>query len=72
MPVWINAGVYLFEPEITPLLPVKGDHESSTFPELAKERRLSAYRIDGFWRGIDTVKDVKEAGAEIAALNKGS
>lgn len=72
LPVWINAGVYLFEPEITPLLPVKGDHESSTFPELAKEGRLSAYRIDGFWRGIDTVKDVKEAGAEIAALNKGS
>lgn len=67
LPVWINAGVYLFEPEITRLLPVKGDHESSTFPELAKEGRLSAYRIDGFWRGIDTVKDVKEAGAEIAA-----
>lgn len=70
LPVWINAGVYLFEPGITPLLPVKGDHESSTFPELAKEGRLSAYRIDGFWRGIDTVKDVKEAGAEIAALSE--
>ncbi|WP_028649801.1 nucleotidyltransferase family protein [Nocardiopsis sp. CNT312] len=68
LPVWINAGVYLFEPGITPLLPLKGDHESSTFPELAGEGRLTAYRIDGFWRGVDTVKDVKEAGAEITAL----
>ncbi|WP_017612553.1 nucleotidyltransferase family protein [Nocardiopsis salina] len=68
LPVWINAGVYLFEPGITPLLPAKGDHESSTFPELAGEGKLTAYRIDGFWRGVDTAKDVKEAGEEIAAL----
>lgn len=68
LPVWINAGVYLFEPGMTPLLPETGDHESSTFPELAKEGRLTAYRIDGFWRGVDTVKDVKEAGEEIAAM----
>ncbi|KOX15272.1 nucleotidyltransferase family protein [Nocardiopsis sp. NRRL B-16309] len=70
LPVWINAGVYLFEPEITPLLPTKGDHESSTFPDLAKEGRLTAYRIDGFWRGVDTAKDVKEAGAEITAMRE--
>ncbi|MEU3017535.1 nucleotidyltransferase family protein [Nocardiopsis sp. NPDC007018] len=68
LPVWINAGVYLFEPGLTPLLPVKGDHESSTFPDLAAAGRLAAYRIDGFWRGVDTAKDVKEAGAEIEAL----
>ncbi|WP_017606086.1 nucleotidyltransferase family protein [Nocardiopsis alkaliphila] len=68
LPVWINAGVYLFEPGITPLLPVKGDHESSTFPELAEAGELTAYRIDGFWRGVDTAKDVKEAGVEIEAL----
>lgn len=71
LPVWINAGVYLFEPGITPLLPARGDHESSTFPELAGEGKLTAYRIDGFWRGVDTAKDVKEAGEEIAALRTG-
>ncbi|OLT24989.1 guanyltransferase [Nocardiopsis sp. CNR-923] len=70
LPVWINAGVYLFEPGITPLLPAKGDHESSTFPGLAKEGRLTAYRIDGFWRGVDTAKDVKEAGEAIAATRE--
>ncbi|GAA1084507.1 nucleotidyltransferase family protein [Nocardiopsis composta] len=68
LPFWINAGVYLFEPELTALLPEKGDHESSTFPRLAEEGRLFGYRIDGFWRGVDTVKDVKEAGEQIPEL----
>ena len=68
--MWINAGVYLFEPGITPLLPAKGDHESSTFPQLAEEGELTAYRIDGFWRGVDTAKDLKEVGEEIAALRE--
>lgn len=71
LPHWINAGVYLFEPGITGLLPEKGDHESSTFPELAREGRLFGYRIDGFWRGVDTVKDVKEATEQVQALNEG-
>ncbi|GAA3747659.1 NDP-sugar pyrophosphorylase family protein [Spinactinospora alkalitolerans] len=68
LPFWINAGVYVFEPAATPLLPEKGDHESTTFPGLAAEGRLFGYRIDGFWRGVDTVKDVKEAGEQIPAL----
>ncbi|GAA4909640.1 nucleotidyltransferase family protein [Streptomonospora salina] len=68
LPFWINAGVYLFERAATELLPVTGDHESTTFPDLAAEGRLFGYRIDGFWRGVDTVKDVKEAGEEIPAL----
>ncbi|WP_106580895.1 nucleotidyltransferase family protein [Murinocardiopsis flavida] len=68
LPHWINAGVYLFEPGITELLPAKGDHESSTFPALAAEGRLFGYRIEGFWRGVDTVKDVKEATEQVRAL----
>lgn len=72
LPFWINAGVYIFEPEATELLPVKGDHESSTFPELAKQGRLYGYRIDGFWRGVDTVKDVKEASEQIPRLFSGA
>lgn len=68
LPFWINAGVYVFEAAATALLPERGDHESATFPELAAEGRLFGYRIDGFWRGVDTVKDVKEASAQIPEL----
>lgn len=61
LPYWINAGIYVFEAGCVELLPDLGDHEDSTFPELARTRRLGGFRIDGYWRGIDTVKDVMEA-----------
>ena len=67
LPYWINAGIYCFEPELAELLPDKGDHEDSTFPELSKKGKLGAFRIIGhYWRGIDTAKDIKEASEEIS------
>jgi NDP-sugar pyrophosphorylase family protein len=68
LPYWINAGVYVFEPDTVALLPDKGDHEDSTFPQLAQEGRLLGYRLSGYWRGIDTVKDVIEATKELRKL----
>ena len=68
LPYWINGGVYAFEPDVVGLLPERGDHEDTTFPQLAVDKRLLAYKIAGYWRGVDTVKDVKEAGEEIAQL----
>ncbi|MFC5719964.1 NDP-sugar synthase [Streptomyces gamaensis] len=65
LPYWINAGIYAFNPDVVPLLPDVGDHEDSTFPELAQNGRLRGYRISGYWRGIDTVKDVMEATKEV-------
>ncbi|WP_433662596.1 nucleotidyltransferase family protein [Nocardia sp. CA-128927] len=67
LPYWINAGVYVFNPEVVELLPDRGDHEDSTFPMLAADGRLVGYRLSGYWRGIDTVKDVIEASKEIRA-----
>ncbi|AEA12154.1 Nucleotidyl transferase [Thermoproteus uzoniensis 768-20] len=57
----INAGVYAMRREVLGLLPEKGNIEETTFPQLAKKRRLKAvvYR-DAFWRSIDTVKDLEE------------
>ncbi|WP_055526430.1 nucleotidyltransferase family protein [Streptomyces graminilatus] len=68
LPHWINAGVYLFEPEVTALLPDLGDHEDTTFPSLAEQGRLTAYRINGYWRGVDNAKDLKTASAEVTAF----
>ncbi|MEU4211196.1 nucleotidyltransferase family protein [Streptomyces sp. NPDC026206] len=65
LPYWINAGIYVFNPDVIGLLPDKGDHEDSTFPELAQNGRLMGYRHSGYWRGIDTVKDVMEASKEV-------
>lgn len=70
LPYWINAGIYVFNHDVVELLPDKGDHEDSTFPELAASGRLVGYRLSGHWRGIDTVKDVIEASKEIRAHDR--
>lgn len=65
LPYWVNAGIYVLAPQIAPLLPDRGDHETSTFPRLAREGRLAAYRSRAFWRGVDTVKDLTEVAKAI-------
>jgi NDP-sugar pyrophosphorylase family protein len=61
MPYWINAGVYLFDRRIAEELPELGDHETSTFPRLARAGRISAHKSRAFWRGVDSLKDLREA-----------
>ncbi|MEL9989787.1 MAG: NDP-sugar synthase [Thermoproteus sp.] len=58
---FINAGVYAMRRDILKVLPDRGNIEETTFPILAKQRRLKAvlYR-DVFWRSIDTMKDLEE------------
>lgn len=68
LPYWINAGIYVMEPEVAALLPDRGDHENTTFPELARAGRLGGFKIEGYWRGFDTVKDILEATAELQEL----
>lgn len=61
MPHWINAGVYILERDIVTELPELGDHETSTFPQLAQSGRISAYESRAFWRSVDSFKDLREA-----------
>jgi NDP-sugar pyrophosphorylase family protein len=58
---WVNSGVYVLGEEALALLPEKGDHEQSTFPQLAGERRLHAHRHDGVWLTVNTPKDLRRA-----------
>lgn len=67
LPHWINAGVYVFNREIEPLLPEIGDHETETFPKLPKARFI-VFKSTGFWKGIDTVKDLTEAEKEVKEI----
>jgi NDP-sugar pyrophosphorylase family protein len=58
---WVNSGVYVLGEEALELLPEKGDHELSTFPQLALERRLHAHRHAGVWLTVNTPKDLRRA-----------
>ena len=58
---WVNSGVYALGDEALSRLPEKGDHETSTFPELAAEGKLHGYRHGGVWLTVNTPKDLRRA-----------
>jgi NDP-sugar pyrophosphorylase family protein len=58
---WVNSGVYVLDEEALERLPERGDHEQSTFPELAREGKLRGYRHTGVWLTVNTPKDLRGA-----------
>lgn len=73
-PYLVNAGVYAFSSSFAALLPDRGDHERTTFPRLARERRLAGFQLPqgAYWRAIDTAKDLEEAARELRETQGGS
>jgi NDP-sugar pyrophosphorylase family protein len=61
LPQWVNSGVYVLDDEAIARLPERGDHEETTFPELAREGKLFAYRNEGYWLTVNTPKQLREA-----------
>jgi NDP-sugar pyrophosphorylase family protein len=70
LPFWINAGVYLFDRSLEKRLPEVGDHETSTFQELAKERRMAALKSKALWMTVDSPKDLREVEARLNGAAK--
>jgi len=58
---WVSCGVYTLGEEALVRLPEHGDHETTTFPELAANGRLHALRHDGIWLTVNTPKDLRVA-----------
>jgi NDP-sugar pyrophosphorylase family protein len=67
VPHWVSCGVYVFGDEAAEALPERGDHETSTFPQLAEAGRLAAYRYEGIWITVNTPKDLRRAEEYVAA-----
>ena len=61
LPHWVNIGLYVLEPEALARFPERGDHESTTFPELAREGRLYSFRHEGTWLTVNTPKQLRLA-----------
>ncbi|MCM3765771.1 glucose-1-phosphate cytidylyltransferase [Neobacillus niacini] len=57
---WINGGFFVFQPEVFHYL---GDDrtvlEKEPLENLANEGQLMAYKHDGFWHPMDTLRDKK-------------
>ena len=67
LPHWVHAGVHVLEDEAIERLPERGDHERTTFPDLAAEGKLYAYRHDGVWLTVNTPKDLRVADEHLRA-----
>ncbi len=61
LPFWVNCGFYILGEEAVERLPERGDHERSTFPELAGEGKLRAHRHEGVWLTVNTPKELRAA-----------
>ena len=58
---WINGGFIVFEPQVFAYM--KGDQdilESDILETLALRGELGAYRHEGFWQCMDTLRDKKK------------
>ena len=58
---WVSCGVYVLGEEALARFPDRGDHETTTFPELAAEGKLGAFRHEGVWLTVNTPKDLRRA-----------
>jgi NDP-sugar pyrophosphorylase family protein len=67
LPHWVSCGVYVLGEEALARLPERGDHEATTFPDLAAERRLRAFRHEGLWITVNTPKDLRAAQEHVDA-----
>lgn len=54
---WVNAGFFVFEPEIFKYLTPDSVLEHEPFERLASENQLMAFKHDGFWQSMDTYRD---------------
>jgi glucose-1-phosphate cytidylyltransferase len=57
---WINGGFMVFEPQVFRYL--EGDEtslEADALTRLAADRQLMAWRHEGFWQCMDTLRELR-------------
>jgi glucose-1-phosphate cytidylyltransferase len=55
---WINGGFFVFEPAVLDYIGGDGSSlEAEALSRLAADRQLVAYRHDGFWQCMDTLRE---------------
>ena len=55
---WVNGGFFVLEPEVIDLIESDATQwEEEPIKQLAKNGQLTAYRHNGFWQPMDTLRD---------------
>jgi glucose-1-phosphate cytidylyltransferase len=58
--IWINGGYFVLRPEIFDAIGPGEDLVNEPFARLIEAGRLLAYRYDGFWMPMDTLKEMQD------------
>ncbi len=61
--VWINGGFFVFRPGIFDVIETGDELVDSPFARLIERKELLAYRYEGFWEAMDTIKDKQKLDA---------
>jgi glucose-1-phosphate cytidylyltransferase len=65
---WINGGFMVLEPGVIDLIRAdEASLEADVLERISAEGRLGAYRHEGFWQSMDTLRDVRSLRALWAA-----
>jgi glucose-1-phosphate cytidylyltransferase len=57
---WINGGYFVLEPALLDYIASDATHwEREPLERLASEGQLMAYRHNGFWQCVDTLRDLR-------------
>jgi glucose-1-phosphate cytidylyltransferase len=55
---WINGGYFVLEPKVLDFIEADSTNwEADTLPIVADKKQLSAFKHDGFWQAMDTLRD---------------
>ncbi len=57
---FMNGGFYVFNKKIFSFMKKGYDLEKETFNEIAKAKQIAAFKHNGFWKSMNTLKDVIE------------
>lgn len=60
---WINGGFFIIEPSIAKYLNNDADDimwERQPMDDLARDKQISAFKHNGFWKCMDTIRDKEE------------
>jgi glucose-1-phosphate cytidylyltransferase len=55
--IWINGGYFLLRPEIFDYMREGEELVEEPFARLIEDNMLMAYKYEGFWRSMDTLRD---------------
>ena len=55
---WINAGYFIFEPQVFDYLETNSILEREPLTKLAREGQLMAFKHEGFFQPMDTLREM--------------